>query len=146
MLLALHVIADLFWIGSIVSVALLLAKGPGDARQRGAAARLIYRSLAAPAFAVAFLAGVVQLGLNPTLYFKATHYMHGKLPLALAIVALHHMIGARARKMEAGDTQDAGPALGLGLAIAGMAVLSTLLVVLKPFLRRRPVPQAPPVG
>jgi putative membrane protein len=133
MLIALHVIADLFWIGSILSVALLLAKGPGDARQRGAAARLIYRTIAAPAFGVAFLAGIALLGLSPTLYFKATHYMHGKLPLALGVVALHHVLGARAKKMEAGQVEDAGPSLPLGLTLAALAVGSALLVVLKPF-------------
>lgn len=133
MLIALHVIADLFWIGSILSVALLLARGPGDARQRGAAARLVYRTLAAPSFGIAFLAGVALLGMNPTLYFKATHYMHGKLPLALGVVALHHVLGARAKKMEAGEAPDAGPALPLGLVLAVLAIGSALLVVLKPF-------------
>lgn len=133
MLRALHVVADLFWIGSILSVALLLAKGPGDARQRGAAARLIYRTIAAPAFGIAFLAGTIQLGMNPTLYFKATHYMHGKLPLALGVIALHHVVGARTKKMEAGEVEDAGPALTLGLVIAAMAVGAALLALLKPF-------------
>jgi putative membrane protein len=71
--------------------------------------------------------------MNPTLYFKATHYMHGKLPLALGAVALHHVLGARAKKMEAGDVEDAGPSLPLGLTLAALAVGSALLVVLKPF-------------
>jgi putative membrane protein len=71
--------------------------------------------------------------MNPTLYFKATHYMHGKLPLALGVVALHHVLGARAKKMEAGEAPDAGPALTLGLVLAVLAIGSALLVVLKPF-------------
>lgn len=133
LLIALHVVADLFWIGSIFAVALLLAKGPGDARQRGASARLIYRVIAAPAFGIAFLTGVGRLGMNATHYFKETHYMHGKLPLALGVIALHHILGARARKMESGEASDAGPALGLGLGLAAMAVGAAVLVVLKPF-------------
>ncbi len=133
MIIALHVIADLFWIGSIVAVALLLARGPGDARQRGASARLVYRTIAVPAFVVAFLAGAIQLGSNPTLYFKATHYMHGKLPLALGVVALHHVLGARARRMEAGEVSDAGPAGVLGGVTAALAVGAALLVLFKPF-------------
>ncbi len=133
MLLALHVVADLFWIGSIFAVALLLAQGPGDARQRGGSARLVYRAISAPAFGLAFLAGGAQLAMNPTLYFKATHYMHGKLPLALAVIAIHHILGARARKMESGEVADAGPALPLGITLAFLAVGAALLAVLKPF-------------
>lgn len=133
MLKALHVIADLFWVGSILSVALLLAQGPGDARQRGEAARLVYRAVATPAFVVAFLAGLVMLGLDPTLYFKATHFMHAKLPLALGFVGLHHALGARARKMADGQADSAGPAMPLGIGAAALAVASALLALLKPF-------------
>lgn len=133
MLIALHVVADLFWIGSIAAVALLLARGPGDARQRGASARLVYRTISVPAFVVAFAAGVIQLAQNPTLYFKQTHYMHGKLPLALGVVALHHILGARARRMEAGEAQDAGPAAALGIAAGVLATGAAVLVLLKPF-------------
>lgn len=128
-----HVIADLFWIGSICAVALLLAKGPGDARQRGGSARLIYQTIAVPSFVAAFLAGAILLGTNLLLYFKTTHYMHGKLPLTIGVIAIHHILGSRAKKMEAGEIQDAGSALQLGGALAVMAVLATGLVMLKPF-------------
>lgn len=133
MLRALHVVADLFWIGSIFAVALLLARGPGDARQRGAAARLVYRTIAAPAFGLAFVFGLIRLGLDPAHYFKATHYMHAKLPLALGVIGIHHVLGARARKMEAGEVTDAGPALGLGIGLAVLAAGAALLAVLQPF-------------
>ena len=79
-----HVSANLLWIGSIVAVGLLLAKGPGDARARGEAGRLVYRTLSVPAFALSFVLGLAVLAQDPTFYFKTTHFMHLKLTLALS--------------------------------------------------------------
>ena len=132
-LVALHVLGNLVFVGATLAVSLLLVHGPGDDRQRGQAARLVHRRLAAPAFGVSFLMGVVLLGMNPVLYFKATHYMHAKLPLALGAVALHFLLGVRARKAENGETQGPGPAAALGAGFAVCAALAAFLVLLKPF-------------
>ena len=131
--LAFHVVADLVWIGSILACAVVLAKGGGDARVRGESALAIYHKLAVPSFVVAFVLGVVQLGGNPAYYFKTTHWMHAKLPLALAVIAIHHVLGARARRMATGKADGPGPAIGLAWALAICAAGSALLALIKPF-------------
>ncbi len=125
-LIWLHVSGNLVWIGAILAVGVILTgQGGVDHVARGRIAYDIYRRLAVPAFVVSFLCGAIRLGLDPKLYFRDTHWMHGKLPLALAVIALHHVIGGRARKMAAGSVQDGGPAgiltVVLGLAAVGAA-------------------------
>jgi protoporphyrinogen IX oxidase len=136
LLVPVHVVANLVWIGSILAVGLLLVRGPGDAKQRGEAGRLVYRSLAVPGFVASFVMGVVQLARDPAVYFKLTKFMHAKLPLALIVIALHHVIGARARRMAAGEAEDAGPTFVLVQILAACAFASALLALLKPFLAR----------
>jgi protoporphyrinogen IX oxidase len=130
---SLHVVANLVWVGSALSLSLLLARGPGDASQRGEAGRLLFRALANPASLVSLVLGLAMLGLEPTLYFKASHYMHAKLPLALAALGLTHALGARARRMAEGIVQDAGPAGALGGALGALSLAAALLALLKPF-------------
>jgi putative membrane protein len=134
LLVALHVTANVVWIGSILAVGRLLAAGEGDAKVRGILARRVYRSLAVPAFVTSFVAGAIRLALSPDYYFVATHFMHAKLLLALVVIALHHVIGGRAKKAAAGDTAASGratPALELGLAVAAAGAI--FLAVMKPF-------------
>ncbi len=133
LLIAIHISANLIWVGAALATALLLAKGPGDAKARGAAGLQVFRTLARPAFILTFIVGLVQLGLDPTYYFKATHFMHAKLPLALGAIGLSEVIGARARRMAEGQVTDAGPVALLGGVFAFLAVLVTFIVVLKPF-------------
>jgi putative membrane protein len=134
-LLPVHVAANLLWIGSIVAVGLLLARGPGDAKARGEAGRLIYRSLAAPSFVASFVLGIVVMAGNMTYYMKTTHFMHAKLVLALIVIGLHHAIGARAKKMAEGKVADEGPAWGMSLGLFATASLVAYVAVMKPFLR-----------
>src|ERR1043165_1806645 len=102
---ALHVTANVVWIGSILAVGRLLAATEGDAKVRGVLARRVYQSLATPAFVISFVAGAIRLALSPDYYFVATHFMHAKLLLALVVIGLHHVIGGRAKKTAAaGDT------------------------------------------
>jgi putative membrane protein len=137
-LVAIHVTANVVWIGSILAVGRLLAAAEGDAKIRGVLARRVYRSLAVPAFATSFVAGALRLALSPDYYFVATHFMHAKLLLALVVIALHHVIGGRAKKAAAaaGDaaaaaTGTSAPALELGLAVAAAGAI--FLAVMKPF-------------
>lgn len=124
-LIWLHVSGNVVWIGSILAVGLVLAGAKSDPKVRGEVASDIYRRLAVPSFIVAFVAGAARLGSDMTYYLKLHHWMHAKLPLALAVIGLHHVIGARAKKMANGSVQDAGPAgtltLVLGLAAVGAA-------------------------
>src|SRR5579883_2790094 len=101
-LIWLHVSGNLVWIGAILAVGAILASRDGtDNRVRGRIAYDIYRRLAVPAFVVSFVCGAVRLGLDPVLYLRTTHWMHAKLPLALVVIALHHVIGGRARRLAA---------------------------------------------
>ncbi len=129
----LHVAFVLVWIGSIAAVGLLLAKGPGDARSRGAAGLTVYKMLSVPSFLGAFVLGVVALASNLDLYFKATKFMHAKLLLALFVIGLHHALGARAKKMASGAVDAEGPAWVLAQVLVGLAGIVAYLAVAKPF-------------
>ena len=130
---ALHVLSNLVWIGSILAVAYVLAAGAGDAKTRGETARGLYLKLATPAFGASFVLGVIALGSDPAFYFKITHFMHAKLPLALIVIALHHVIGARAKKMASGALAEPGPVAALGWVTFVCAAGAALLAMVKPF-------------
>ena len=130
----LHVSGNIVWIGSILAVGLVLLGGRGEPKTRGAIASDIYRRLAVPAFVVSFVCGAIRLGLDVPYYLQQHHWMHAKLPLALGVIALHHVIGARARRASAADAagntsagsvQEPGPAgiltVVLGVAAVGAA-------------------------
>ncbi len=133
LVVALHVASNLAWVGSLLAVGLLLSRGPGSLAERGAAAAAVYRSLSAPAFVASFALGLLQLVSRPGYYLRETHFMHAKLVLALIIIALHHVLGARARRVASGAAKDAGPAGALTVAIGVSALLAVLVVELKPF-------------
>jgi protoporphyrinogen IX oxidase len=129
-LLWLHVSGNLVWIGSILAVGVVLV-GQGDPNIRGEIALGIYRRLAVPAFVVSFLCGAIRLGMDPGYYLKQHHWMHAKLPLALGVIALHHVIGARARKMSQGTVQEAGPAGMLTAVLAVAAIGAAFFAIFK---------------
>lgn len=130
----LHVLGNLFWIGAIVAVGLLLVvSGPGSAKERGGLARRVYTAVAVPAFVLSFTTGLLRLVLDLPYYFTGSHFMHAKLPLALGVIALHHVIGARAQRMSDGAIGDAGPVRVLTIVLAVGAVLSGWLALTKPF-------------
>jgi len=132
-LVALHVAANLVWIGAILSVALALVSRAGDGRVGAQIAYELYRRLAMPAFVVSFLAGVSRLVLDLDLYFVQTKYMHGKLLFAVIVIGLHHVIGARAKAVATGRRSAPGPVGVLALLLLISAVAAALFVILKPF-------------
>jgi putative membrane protein len=132
-LVALHVAANLVWIGAILSVALALVSRAGDGRVGAQIAYELYRRLAVPAFVVSFLAGVSRLVLDLDLYFVETKYMHGKLLFAVIVIALHHVIGARAKAVATGRRSAPGPVGVHALLLLISAVAAALFVILKPF-------------
>ncbi|MGC4093403.1 MAG: CopD family protein [Polyangiaceae bacterium] len=133
LLLCLHVVANLFWIGSIVAVGVVLGAPTPALQARGQLARLIYRRVAAPAFALSFVSALLRLALSPSYYFVATHFMHAKLVLALGAIALHHVLGARARRAETGETSSARGALTMTALLAVLAAGAAWLALSKPF-------------
>lgn len=129
-LIWLHVTGNIVWIGAILAVGLtLLAKA--EPKVRGEIAYDIYRRLAVPAFVVSFVCGAVRLGMDPGYYLKEHHWMHAKLPLALVVIALHHVIGARARKTVQGTVQDAGSTGRLTAVLAVAAIGAAFFAVMK---------------
>jgi putative membrane protein len=124
----LHVVGNVFWIGAITAVALLVL-ADADAKVRGELATTIYRRLAAPAFALSFAAGAGRLLMDTSYYFKEHHWMHGKLLFALVAIGVHHVIGARAKKLAKGEVDDAGPTKAL-LGVFAVAVLAAVFFVI----------------
>jgi putative membrane protein len=131
-LVALHVLANVVWIGALLSVALLASRAPfmADAADVGALARRVYLRLAVPGFVVSFVAGVTTIALAPQAYARAP-WMHVKLTLALAVIVLHHLIGARAKRVAKGDAEAGRSAAVLGLVAFACAAGAVLLGVAK---------------
>jgi protoporphyrinogen IX oxidase len=132
-LVALHVAANLVWIGAILSVALALVSRAGDGRVGAQIAYELYRRLALPAFVVSFIAGLSRLVADLDLYFGSQRYMIGKLFFAAIVITLHHVIGARAKAVSVGRRSTPGPVGVLALLLLISAVAAALFVILKLF-------------
>jgi putative membrane protein len=133
LLVFVHVTANVVWIGSILAVAIIVSSGVADNKTRGMLGVEVYKKLAVPAFLVSFITGASRLAADTGYYFSATKFMHGKLFFALIVIALHHVIGGRAKRMAAGTVAEAKgvPALALTLLVAASGAV--YLVVFKPF-------------
>jgi putative membrane protein len=130
-LLAVHLLANLVWIGAILAVAVILRASTVACVPRGQLGLLVYRRLATPAFTVSFLAGVGLLVLHPRLYFLTMGFMWAKLALAVLVIGIHHVLGARARKAAAGDERLPGQGLVIALIVGALG--AALLATLRPF-------------
>lgn len=131
---ALHVFSVIFWIGSITVVGWLLAnQASAPSADKGAtAAELalsLYRRVAAPAFVLAFALGLVAFAQNLAFY-KQAHWMHGKLTLALGVIALHHILGARAKRAANGSATNEATSRTSGMLTAGLVLCALGVVVL----------------
>lgn len=133
MLVFVHVAANVVWIGAILAVGVALGSSAAEAPVRGSLALEIYRKLAVPGFVLAFVAGLTRLVQNLDYFFVQTRFMHAKLPLVIAVIALHHVLGARARKMAAGEAAASGSVTRLSGALLVCAVGAAYLAVFKPF-------------
>jgi protoporphyrinogen IX oxidase len=127
----LHVAGNLVWIGAAVAMGLILAAKEGDPKLRGALARKIHLRAAMPAFGVSFIAALLRTGMDLKGYFVQHHWMHGKLLFVLAVIAIHHILAARARKMEGGSMQEGGPSGMLTIVLTVSAILAAFFVVLR---------------
>lgn len=128
-----HVTANVVWIGAILAVAYVLTLRVGEPTERGQIARALYLKLATPAFLVSVAAGVARLGMTPRYYFVATHWMHAKLLFALGVIGIHHVIGARAKRMASGTLREPGPVRALAGGLLLCAAAAVFLVVARPF-------------
>jgi protoporphyrinogen IX oxidase len=136
-LLALHVMANLVWIGSITCVGWLLSAatkagkdGSADPKAIADLARRIYRGIATPAFAVSFVFGLTQLALHFS-YYMTAHWFHGKLTFALIVIALHHVIGAKSKRAASGGVQAGGSSAILTVALLSSAFATVVFAIEK---------------
>ncbi len=127
--------ANLVWIGSIASVGWLTAAAAGqeDAGRGRLTAELayaLYKRAAVPAFAASFLFGGLRLIRDAGAYM-GLHWFHGKLTFALAVIALHHVIGGKARRAAAGGMQGGKSSAILVGALLACAFGSVIFVIFK---------------
>jgi putative membrane protein len=113
------VLGNVIWIGALLAVAMLVAHAPWTAEppEVGRLARRIYMRLAVPAFLVSFGAGIARIALAPAAYMHLG-WFHAKLTFALVVIILHHVIGARAKRVADGRV-----AAAAGVDFQGIAVL-----------------------
>jgi protoporphyrinogen IX oxidase len=130
-LVAIHVLANMVWIGSLSAASALLAVRDSTS-DRAKDAFWTYRHLAVPAFLLSLLFGGLMLILDPTKSILRVPSMHAKLTLAFGVIAVHHWIGSTARRMASGRKSTGGSiwAFVLLLVFAGGA---TILGVVRPF-------------
>lgn len=132
-LVALHVLSLMLWIGSLVSITRVLSSAVGGLEaarpQLASTARRIYRVVASPWMGVAVLSGIGLLAYGLTHgnnYFRQG-WFHVKLTAVVVLLALHFVLGARVRHAESkGLTDDV--ANGVRLVQLGTLVAATLAV------------------
>jgi putative membrane protein len=107
-LVAVHVLANVVWIGALLSVTLIVARAGATKFpvEAWGLARYVHVRLAVPAFLVSFVAGVSRILLAPSVYAHAP-WFHAKLTFALVVIVLHHVIGARTKRAAAGTADSA---------------------------------------
>jgi len=137
LLVAVHVMANVVWIGAIASVGWLVRRSAEPSLSDGerktlaqAAYQLLYRRAAMPAFVVSFLAAVARVGVDPKAYFSQ-HWFHGKLLFGLVVIALHHVVGAKAKKADSGSRQGLESSAILTGALLAAAFLTVVFATLK---------------
>lgn len=131
----LHVMGLLVWVGALASVVVLLGCDEAPKR-RAAMARSLYLRLAVPGFVVALAAGLLRFvhplqGLH--YYFVERRSMLLKLAFAIGLVVIHHVIGARARRMAQGEEVELGGLLRLGAAGFVCVAAAAYFAVVSPF-------------
>jgi putative membrane protein len=131
LLVWLHVTGNIVWIGAILAVGAILTSPAGDPKVRGELGLRVYLRLAAPAFVVSFVCGATRLVMNTSYYLVEHHWMHPKLLVALGVIGVHHVIGARAKKLARGTVQEAGPTAMLSAVLALMAAAAAFFAIFR---------------
>ncbi len=144
LLVAIHVMANLVWIGAIASVGWLTARagalGPSERTVVGQLAyNLLYKRAAVPAFLVSFFSAVARLSMDPKSYFSF-HWFHGKLAAALVVIALHHVIGAKARGCANPVASSSMQGEGSSAILTGALLATTFVTVVFAVLKSALVP------
>jgi putative membrane protein len=127
LLVAAHVLANVVWIGALLSVATLISRARfmADPSELGSLARRVHWQLAVPGFLASVGVGVWRIVLAPETYAHLP-WFHVKIGLAFVVVVLHHVIGGRARRLADGQAK---AARGIG-AVAVLTLLCAAGAVL----------------
>jgi putative membrane protein len=131
-LVAAHLVANVVWIGALLSVATLVARAPwmAEPAEVGALARRLHVRLASPAFLASLATGLARIALNPQSYAHQ-RWFHAKLAVALMLIVFHHTIGARAGRVAEGNARAAQGASLLGVLAFLCAAAAVVLGVAK---------------
>jgi uncharacterized membrane protein len=130
--LVVHVIGFTFWVGSLFTVALMMASAGEDAGRRTTIGALA-RRLAMTADIGAALAIVGGLSLLASRTWDLHQpWMHIKLTFAVGLIAVHGIVRARAKRLAGGAPP---PKAGAAIAVALLAAAIVAVVVLKPMAR-----------
>src|SRR5215469_749596 len=131
-LVAAHVLANVVWIGSLLAECVLLgrARFMADGAEVGALARRVHTRLAVPSFLASFGFGVARIAGDPRLYLHLP-WMHVKLLFAAGVIVLHHVVGARARRVAGGAIQEGSSGPFIGALVFLCAAVAVLLGVAK---------------
>ncbi|MCL2726194.1 MAG: CopD family protein [Polyangiaceae bacterium] len=133
--LALHVFANTVWIGSIAAVGFLTAASSRTeiTERRDAIAQValqLYRRSCVPAFVLSLSFGLARLLHAPSAYLHL-HWFHAKLTAALVVIALHHVLGSKARKAAAGSRHAGTTSVTLTVTTLAFAFVTVVFAVLK---------------
>ncbi len=134
LVVAAHLLANMVWIGSLLAVAVLAAHAPWTAEpaEVGRLARRVHVRLAIPAFLASFAAGVGRIAMSPAAYARL-HWFHAKLGFALVVIVLHHVLGARAKRLANGRNEAAAGVDMIALLAFVCAGCAVLLAVARNF-------------
>jgi uncharacterized membrane protein len=131
-LLAAHVLANTVWMGALLSETVLLGRVRllADPVEAGSLARRLHTSLAIPAFLASVASGLMRLLPNRHLY-AGLPWMYAKLGFAVAVIVLHHLIGARSRMVGNGIVRAAQGTWVLGCLTLVSAAGAILFAIAK---------------
>lgn len=108
-LLAVHLLAVILWVGSLVSITRVLTMAldaSGESRAKlTEAARGVYRSVSSVWMGISLLAGIGLIAVTPGLFRMG--WFHGKLTAAIVMLALHFVLGAKVRRAQMEAAEDA---------------------------------------
>ncbi len=134
--LVFHIFGIVFWIGGLLIVTQVLAMHSTEESMEGRRAfeRLevkLLRGIAHPGAAIAVIAGIVILSLEPNHLHQ--HWFHAKLLLVAILIALDLVVYRRAKQINMGEKLTRGHFMMLHGAISLIFLGILVLVMIKPF-------------
>ena len=135
--LVLHLPAMVLWVGSLLTVTVVLAIHCREAgvEARNALARLenkMFKGIAHPGAALMIITGVLLVLTEPEFYMRAS-WLHAKMLLVVFMVALDLRIYFRAKAFQSGKIEmQRSECIGLHASVGAVFLGILILVLLKP--------------